>query len=151
MKSDVNEIYTKLLNENDWGPIEIINSKGETARFSQIALIPSDSDSNSINSVQHNFAILQPLDNGGNEIDKPIVIDFINQNGELSMKFIDDQYIISDVFEEYHRIQSDNTDESNEWNEITDNSQEVSESDTEELITQNKKEKKGFFRRLFGK
>ena len=176
---DVKAILDKLMDENDWEPIEIVNSRGESARFNPIALLPTTVESQKYvdETVEHNFAILQPLDENGEEIGNPLVVDItVDEDGNYALIVVEKRELISEIMGEYREVrgitpddladaETETEDESDEDGEAeSDQSEEVNETDeteesdktdqsepSEDPDPAEKSEKKGFFARLFGK
>lgn len=168
MLTDVKKILDQLMDENNWEPIEIVNSKGESARFNQIALLPTTVESQKYvdETVEHNFAILHPLDESGEEIGKPLVVDITvdeDQNYELTV--VDDRELISEIMGEYREVRGISPDDLAEKDEESgededfaddtesDESDEDEDAESEETGDEDEEKpaKKGFFSRLFGK
>lgn len=94
---DIRKFLDRLLDEEDWGIVELENSRGEKAYFEQICLLPEGDD--------RYYAILQPVTPNGEEIDDPVVFVFDNVESEnIKADIVTDQYIIHDVFAEYKRL-----------------------------------------------
>lgn len=170
MKTDLNEILARLENPSDDLPIEIVNSKGESARFAQIALIPMSVDLSDENEdddiICHYFAFVQPI----NENDKPMGEDLIfdlskHDDGELSIDVVTDQYLITELYAEFRKLRrakSDDDDDKDKdeyedeysTDEFDDETELESKSDENDVVNkknEEKAEKKSFFAKLFGK
>lgn len=169
MKTDLNEILARLENPSDDLPIEIVNSKGESARFAQIALIPMSVDLSDENEdddiICHYFAFVQPI----NENDKPMGEDLIfdlskHDDGELSIDVVTDQYLITELYAEFRKLRrakSDDDDKDKDeyedeysTDEFDDETELESKSDENDVVNkknEEKAEKKSFFAKLFGK
>ncbi|MGM9679920.1 MAG: hypothetical protein ACI3XR_00290 [Eubacteriales bacterium] len=178
MQTDLKALLERMMDENDWEPVELVNDKGESARFSQIALLPASVESSKYvdESVEHNFAILQPLNEQNEEIDRPLIVDIrIDEDGQYDMTLIDNQILIHEIMAEYREVRGitpdDLADENdgedsdeNEDSDFADENEEENEQEEEaetdgacdsdgsdEEVKKEKPEKKGFFSRLFGK
>jgi hypothetical protein len=106
MQLDAKEILNKMLDESDWEPLEITNSRGETARFNQVGLIPAavDSDLYEDEKVEHNFAILQPLDEEDQEIGNPLIVDLQkDEDDQYSASVVENPFIIHEVMASYRK------------------------------------------------
>lgn len=148
----------RLEDPSDDLPIEIVNSKGESARFAQIALIPMSVDPSNEpedDIVCHYFAFVQPI----NESDEPMGEDLIfdlskHDDGELSIDVVTDQYLITELYTEFRKLRRAKADEDETDIDELDADTDIAE-DTDEINETNevevKEEKKGFFGRLFGK
>lgn len=169
MQTDLKALLEQLMDENDWEPIELVNDKGESARFNQIALLPTSVESRKYvdESVEHNFAILQPLDENDEEIGRPLVADIsIDEDGMYKMKLVDDQILIHAVMAEYKEVrgitaddladgdeesEEDGTDESAGEDGLDDPEDISDDTGDNEPSKEEKPKKRGFFSRLFGK
>lgn len=183
MQTDLKALLERMMDENDWEPVELVNDKGESARFSQIALLPTSIESRKYvdESVEHNFAILQPLDENDEEIDRPIVVDIIiNEDGAYGMSLVDNPILIHEIMAEYKEVRgitpddlADEADEDGEETEEAEEDSDFEDPDREETSEEHdeaekveeteedepaepeeeeeKPKKKGFFSRLFGK
>lgn len=175
MLSDLNAVLAQLTDETNDQPIELINDRGEKARFSQMALIPVTTPSEEYEDefIEHYFALLQPLDENGENVGDCVVFDFCkNESGELSVELVDDPYVMRAVMELYRQRGKHFKEEDEEPKEecdsifggtLTEESEpELSVNDLPENEEQNlqelladaekeKKKKKGFFGKLFGK
>lgn len=177
MQSDLRAVLEQLADETNDQPIELINSRGEKAVFSQMALIPVATPSEEFEDevIEHNFALLQPLDENGEEVGDRLVFDFVKDAaGEVTVNLIDDPYIMRSVMELYiqrgqqfmdaEEEQSAEECESIFGGTLTEEVQESEEADQsyaeekeqalKELVSSDKSaegKKKGFFGKLFGK
>lgn len=179
MKTDLNEILAILEDPSNDLPIEIVNSKGESARFAQIALIPMSVDLSDENEdddiICHYFAFMQPI----NENDEPMGEDLIfdlskHDDGELSIDVVTDQYLITELYAEFRKLRRAKSDEDKGEDEDKDEDEveiEVEDGDEDEYkadefddetelekksdenddAKEEKAEKKSFFAKLFGK
>ncbi len=131
MKTDVREFLNKLLDEDNWDIVEFENSRGDVAYFDQVCLLP---ESDSVY-----YAILQPVNKEGDELDDPMVFVFENADSEdITIDLVTDQYIIHDVFAEYKRLRSSSDDGFDpaeneiEYDEDLDELEELEELDEED-------------------
>ncbi len=176
---DIKELLDRLLDADNREPVEIVNSKGETARFGQIAMLPIavDSEENEGEMVNHYFAFLQPLDDSDEAVGSDIIFDIAEKDGDYTIDVVTDQYLITGLYDEYRKLRrsgsasdelvsgEDDDDEfsedceTSEWDEtdadISDDIVEI-ESEIVEEIKENEAEsksekKKGFFKKIFGK
>lgn len=166
---DAKAILDKLMDENDWEPIEIVNSRGESARFNQIALLPTTVESQKYvdETVEHNFAILQPLDEDGEEIGRPLVVDItVDEDKNYALTVLDKRELISEIMGEYREVrgitpddlpdESEESEESDESDAADGEGEGESEPETEpkadsESEPDEKPAKKGFFSRFHRK
>lgn len=177
MLSDLRAVLEQLTDENNDRPIELINDRGEKAIFSQMALIPVTTPSEEFEDevVEHHFALLQPINENGENIGDCLVFDFLkDESGEITVELIDDPYMMRTVMELYRQrgkhFKDEDEDGSGEECEsifggtLTETESEQAESeeslvDEGELTLQemaspaktDEGKKKGFFGRLFGK
>lgn len=176
MQSDLRAVLEQLTDENNDQPIELINDRGDKKIFSLVMLIPITADSEEFEgeTVGHHFALLQPLDENGEELDiDRLVFDFVrDESGEVTVKMIDDPYVLRHLQIIYRErgSQFTNEDESEEECEsIFGGTISTAPSDDETEAAQNiaeheqalldyvdqsnakKGKKKGFFGKLFGK
>lgn len=179
MRSDLKKILEQLSDPNNDEPIELENDRGEVARFSQMALIPVTTPSEEYEDemVDHNFALLQALDENGEETEDQVIFDFVlDEDGEVKISLVDNPFVMRSIITIYRqrgRISDVETDEKEIAEcdsifggtlvgepEITDDRAEAEEEAAqleEELIAnvapekEVKKEKKSFFGKLFGK
>jgi|GEM_PF-2254744 len=99
MIKDVRKFLDRLLDENDWDILEMVNDREERAFFEQVSLIPE--------SEKTMYAILQPVDQSGNDIGDEIVFSFSNADtSEVAIDVVTDPYVIRDVYDEYKRLRS---------------------------------------------
>lgn len=178
MRSDLKLILEQLQDPDNDAPIELENDRGEVARFSQMALIPVTTPSEEYEDemVDHNFALLQPIDENGEEDGDQLIFDFlVDAEGEITVSLVDNPYIMrsvitlyrqrgrlaDDVEEEEERPECDSifggtlTGEAEVVEDRADAEEEAARLE-EELIShvapsKKKKEKKSFFGKLFGK
>lgn len=177
MLSDLKAILEQLTDENNEQPIELINDRGEKATFSPMALIPVEAPSEEFSDevVEHHFALLQPLDENGEEVGDRLVFDFVKDaTGEVTVNLIDDPYIMRSVMELYIQRGQQFMDAEEERSAeecesifggvLTEEAQESEEADQSyaeekeqalrEMVSSDKSvegKKKGFFGKLFGK
>ncbi|MBQ8287501.1 MAG: hypothetical protein IJX76_01870 [Clostridia bacterium] len=179
MRSDLKKILEQLSDPNNDAPIELENDRGDIARFSQMALIPVTTPSEEYEDemVDHNFALLQPIDEDGEETGDQVIFDFImDEDGEVTISLVDNPYIMRSVITLY-RQRGRIADEEPEEEEVAEcdsifggtltgepeaeddraDAEEEAAQLEEELISnvvpekEVKKEKKSFFGKLFGK
>jgi len=104
MRTNIREFLDKLLDEENWETLELENSRGEIAYFDQICVLP-ESDSTY-------YAILQPVDAQGDEIDDPMVFVFTNADtDDVNIDIVTDQYVIREVFDEYRLLRRADTED----------------------------------------
>ena len=179
MRSDLKKILEQLSDPNNDAPIELENDRGEIARFSQMALIPVTTPSEEYEDemVDHNFALLQPIDENGEESDDQVIFDFVvDEDGEVTVELVDNPYVMRSVITLYRqrgRLADEEPEEEavEECDsifggtltvepEVADDRAEAEEeaAQLEEELIENvapekevKKENKSFFGKLFGK
>lgn len=99
MLTDIRKFLDRLLDEEDWDTVELVNDRGESAFFEQVCLIP-ESDS-----VM--YAILQPVDENGSELGDEIVFSFTDADtDDVEIDVVTDQYVIRDVYTEYKNLRA---------------------------------------------
>ena len=186
MRSDLKLILEQLTDPNNDENIVLENDRGEVKYFSQTALIPITTPSEEFEDemVDHNFALMHPVDANGKEIGDLIVFDFVeDEDGNVSISIVDDPYVIRNLTTIYRQrgkkgelaLEDDEAsmEEENEECEsifggiltgeskiadpvFDDDGEKSIEELEEELRTdispkKEKKEKKSFFAKLFGK
>lgn len=100
MRSDLKEILAQLNDPDNSAPIRLENDHGEIKYFTQTALIPVTTPSEEFEDemVEHNFALLRPADENGEEIGDLLVFDFlVDENEQVSVSIVDDPYVIRDL------------------------------------------------------
>ena len=177
MRSDLNKILEQLCDPNNDEPIELENDRGEVARFSQMAMIPITAPSEEFEDemVEHHFSLLQPLNSAGEERGDQVIFDFVkDEDGEVTVKLVDDPYVMRSVIALY-RQRGRTAEVEDEEEEIpacdsifggtlfgeAESADDRAEAEAEaekleeeliENVTHKKtKEKKSFFGKLFGK
>ena len=102
---NIEEIFKKLSDSEDWESVEFINHRNEMLRFEQVATVELDGK---------NYAYLYEIDDSGEHVtDFPAVVQFEDRDGEYFLDFVTDQAIIDDVAYEVvtMRGQGDSADE----------------------------------------
>ena len=100
MLTDIREFLDRLLDENDWEILELVNDRGESAYFEQICLIPENSSTM--------YAIMQPVTRDGQELGEEIVFSFNGADtADVAIDVVTDQYVIRDVYNEYKKIREE--------------------------------------------
>lgn len=100
MRSDLKQILEQLNDPDNNAPIQLENDRGEVKYFAQTALIPVTTPSEEFEDemVDHNFALLRPVDENGEEIGDLLVFDFLeDENGQISISIVDDPYVMRDL------------------------------------------------------
>lgn len=178
MRSDLKLILEQLSDPDNDAPIELENDRGEVARFAQMALIPVTTPSEEYEDemVDHNFALLQPIDENGEEDGEQLIFDFlVDAQSEITLSLVDNPYIMRSVITLYRqrgRLADEVEDEEEDLPEcdsifggtltgeaevVEDRSEAEEEAAQleqeliENVAPQQKKEKKSFFGKLFGK
>lgn len=176
MLSDLKAVLEQLADENNDQPIELINDRGEKATFSQMALIPVTTPSEEYEDefVEHHFALLQPIDENGENVGDCIVFDFLkDESGEITVELVHDPYMMRTVMELYRQrgkhFKDDEeapaeecesifggtlTEESSEAEDNEETLVEEKELELQEMASPDKADKgkkKGLFGKLFGK
>ena len=177
MRSDLKLILEQLKDPDNDAPIELENDRGEVARFTQMALIPITTPSEEYEDemVDHNFALLQSIDENGEEAGDQLIFDFLEDaEGEITVSLVDNPYIMRSVITLYRqrgRLADDEEAEEDrpecdsifggtltgeaEVDEDRADAEEEAAQLEQELIEnvapQKKTEKKSFFGKLFGK
>ncbi len=106
MRSDLRKILEQLSDPENEAPIELENDRGEVARFTQMALIPvtTPSEEDDEVMVDHNFALLQPLNEAGEEAGEVIIFDLLeDEDGEITISLVDNPYIMRSVITLYRQ------------------------------------------------
>lgn len=110
MLTDIRVFLDTLLDEENWGTVELVNDRGEKALFDQVCVLPEGDT--------RYYAILQPVSDNGEELGDPVVFVFENADTkDVTIDIVTDQYIIHDVFAEYKRLRNsdDDFDEDEEY------------------------------------
>ncbi len=106
MKTDLKKVLEQLSDPQNDAPIELENDRGEVARFSQMALIPVTIPSEEYEDEMedHNFALLQPIDEAGEEAGDQVIFDFVADDmGEVKVELVDNPYVIRSVIALYRQ------------------------------------------------
>lgn len=177
MRSDLKLILEQLQDPDNESPIVLENDRGEIARFTQMALIPVTTPSEEYEDemVDHNFALLQPIDENGDEDGDQLLFDFlVDAEGEITLSLVDNPYVMQSVIAIYRqrgRISDEEveneerpecdsifggtlTGEAEAVEDRAEAEEEAAQLEQELIETvapQKKKEKKSFFGKLFGK
>ena len=100
MLTDIRKFLDRLLDEDDWEILELVNDRGESAYFEQVCLIP-ESDSTM-------YAIMQPVTPDGQELGDEIIFSFNGADtADVTIDVVTDQYVIRDVYDEYQRLREE--------------------------------------------
>ena len=103
---NIEEIFKKLSNPEDWEPVEFINDRREMLRFEQVATIDLN---------DKRYAYMYEIDDEGDHLtDFPAVVEFEDLNGEYFLDFVTDQNLISDVAYEVIKMRREGTDVNDE-------------------------------------
>ncbi len=100
MRSDLKLILEQLTDPDNDENIVLENDRGEVKYFSQSALIPITTPSEEFEDemVDHNFALLRPVDANGKEIGDLLVFDFVeDEDGNVTITLVDDPYVMRDL------------------------------------------------------
>ena len=92
MLTDLNEILKQWLDENDWEPFELINSRGESATFEQIAVFPHDDGT---------YCIARPVDEYGNPDGTTLIFIIYDEGGEYKIDVVTDDFVQDMIYDEY--------------------------------------------------
>ena len=92
MLTDLSEVLKQWLDENDWEPFELINSKGESASFDQIAVFPHDDGT---------YCIAKPLDDYGNPEGSMLIFIIYEEGGEYKIDVVTDEFVADMIYDEY--------------------------------------------------
>ena len=91
---NIDEIYERLTNSEDWEPVAFENHRGEKLLFNQVATVEYEGN---------NYAYLHEIDeNGERTTDFAAVILLEDNDGEYSIDFVTDQKLIEDIAYEIH-------------------------------------------------
>ncbi len=86
---NIEEIFKKLRDNNNWEPVEFINHRREILRFEKVAAIELDGK---------NYAYLYEIDDDDEHVtDFPAVIQFEEKDGEYLLDFVTDKNLIEDI------------------------------------------------------
>lgn len=165
MQTDLKELLRRMMDENDWEPIVLINDRGDAERFDQVALLPVSVESRKYvdETVEHNFAILQPIDDAGEELGRSIIVDItIDEDQNYRLSLVDNPLLVHIIMVEYRDVRGITPDDlaiNNEGNEDAPDgeddlaTEEPEAAEGENAGSESEKEDsgKGFFARLFGK
>ena len=106
MRSDLKLILEQLTDPNNDENIVLENDRGEVKYFSQTALIPITTPSEEFEDemVDHNFALLHPVDENGKEFGDLLVFDFVeDEDGNVSISIVDDPYVMRNLITIYRQ------------------------------------------------
>jgi len=124
MLTDLNEILKQWLDENDWEPFELINSRGEAASFQQIAVFPHDDGT---------YCIAKPLDEYGNPEGSTLIFIIYEDGGEYVIDVVTDDFVQDMIYDEYRETRgAELDDEELDFDEETDD--DVDELDDEKAF-----------------
>ncbi len=99
---NIEEIFQKLSDSEDWEPVEFINHRREMLRFEQVATIELGGK---------RYAYMYEIDDDGEHLtDFPAVVEFEDRNGEYFLDFVTDQNLISDVAYEVVKMRREGSD-----------------------------------------
>ena len=97
---NLDEIYKRLSDSEDWDPIAFENHRGEKLNFEQVATIEIEGK---------NYAYLYEIDaNGEHTTDFPAVVVFEEKDGEYCIDFVTDQKLIDDIAYEVYLMRRGN-------------------------------------------
>jgi len=120
MLTDLCEILKQWLDENDWEPFELINSRGESATFEQIAVFPHDDGT---------YCIARPVDAYGNPDGTTLIFIIYDEGGEYKIDVVTDDFVQDMIYDEYREtkgaeIEDDDFDFDDEDEESLDDEEE---------------------------
>lgn len=99
---NIEEIFKKISDPEDWEPVEFINDRREMLRFEQVATIDLN---------DKHYAYMYEIDDEGDHLtDFPAVVEFEDRNGEYFLDFVTDQNLISDVAYEVIKMRREGAD-----------------------------------------
>ena len=179
MRSDLKLILEQLKDPDNETPVLLENDRGETARFAQMALIPITTPSEEYEDemVDHNFALLQPINDQNEEMGDELLFDFlVDADGEITLSLVDDPFIMRSVMTIYRQrgklaeveeseedgdasacesifggTLTDETEAADDRAEAEEEAAQLEQELIEMIAPTKKKEKKSFFGKLFGK
>ena len=103
MLTDIRKFLDRLLDENDWDILELVNDRGESAYFEQVFLVP---ESDSVI-----YAIMQPVTPEGQKLGDEIIFSFNGADtADVTIDVVTDQYVIRDIYDEYQRFREEGDD-----------------------------------------
>ena len=92
MLTDLNEILKQWLDENDWEPFELINNRGQSATFEQIAVFAHDDGT---------YCIARPVDEYGNPEGTTLIFIIYDEGGEYKIDVVTDEFVQDMIYDEY--------------------------------------------------
>jgi hypothetical protein len=92
MLTDLSEILKVWLDEDDWEPFELINNRGESASFEQIAVFQHDDGT---------YCISRPVDNYGNPDGATLIFIIYEEGGEYKIDVVTDEFVQDMIYDEY--------------------------------------------------
>ncbi len=103
---NIDEIYERLADSEDWDPISFENHRGEKLVFEQVATIELDGK---------NYAYLYEIDARGEHVtDFPAVVLFEEKDGEYFVDFVTDKKLIEDIDYEIYLMRRGMDEDGNE-------------------------------------
>ena len=92
MLTDLSDILKQWMDEDDWEPFELINDRGESASFEQIAVFPHEDGT---------YAIARPIDKYGNPEGSTIIFIIYEECGEYKIDVVTDDFVQDMIYDEY--------------------------------------------------
>ena len=109
---NIDEIYKRLADDEDWDTISFENHRGEKLSFEQVATLELDGKK---------YAYLYEIDAQGEHVtDFPAVVLFEEKNGEYSIDFVTDKKIIDAIAYEVYLMRRGTDENGNPLDEETD-------------------------------
>ena len=102
MLTDLSEILKVWLDENDWEPFELINNRGESANFEQIAVFQHDDGT---------YCIARPVDRYGNPEGATLIFIIYEEAGEYKIDVVDDEFVQDMIYDEYRETKGADLDD----------------------------------------
>lgn len=102
MLTDIGEILKQWLDENDWEPFELINSRGESASFDQLAVFPHDDGT---------YCVARPLDDYGNPDGTTLIFIIYEEGGDYKIDVVTDDFVHDMIYEEYRESRGSDIDD----------------------------------------
>lgn len=102
MLTDLSEILKQWLDENDWEPFELINNRGQSASFEQIAVFPHDDGT---------YCIAKPLDDYGNPEGSTLIFIIYDEGGEYKIDVVTDEFVQDMIYDEYRETKGAEVDD----------------------------------------
>ena len=101
MLTDLSEVLKVWLDEDDWEPFELINNRGESASFEQIAVFQHDDGT---------YCISRPVDSYGNPDGATLIFIIYEEGGDYKIDVVTDEFVQDMIYDEYRETKGADVD-----------------------------------------